>query len=123
MRIYIAGKITGEPIVACIKKFIRAAARISTQFIKIEERSNETVGVAPDTIIPLELEGIYFGISHEAAIKICLEALKECTHAYFLEDWTDSKGARIEYQYCLDNNIEMIFQKDINELWTKKKKE
>ena len=110
MRIYIAGKITGEPIITCLKKFIRAAARISTQFIKIEERVNETVGVAPDTIIPLELEGIYFGISHEAAMKICLEALKDCTHAYFLDDWKQSEGAQEEHLFCEENGIKIIYQ-------------
>ena len=105
-KIYIAGKITGEPIVKCIEKFEFAERRM--QFYHSYKKGS--VIKPSETANPLKLKGIYFGIPHKEAMEICLEALKKCTHAYFLKDWKDSKGAIIEHQFCLENNIEIIYE-------------
>lgn len=104
-KVYIAGKITGEPVYACVDKFIDAS-------YLIEEWEGYDFELS-SIINPLRLPGIHFGIPHEEAMKICLEALAECTHALFLSDWTESKGAQIEHQYCLDNGIGIIYQEDL----------
>ena len=98
--IYIAGKITGEPIVECIRKFNNAEIEIYLQFREPH----------PYVYIPLRLPGIHFGISHAEAMKICLEALKECTHIYMLKDWKDSPGARIEHEWAKNNGLEIIYE-------------
>ncbi len=106
-RIYIAGKITGEPIVNAYIKFARVDVLLLLRF-KSETRGGYVF--LPDVINPLALPGIHFGISHEEALTICLKALSKCTHAYFLKDWKDSPGARIEHQFCIDNKIEIIYE-------------
>lgn len=100
MKIYISGKITGEPIMECVRKFDDACRFVGGEYFDV-------VGYG---INPLELEGMYFGISHDEAMRICLDALKDCTHAYFLRDWKESGGAKTEHQFCVDNNIKIIYE-------------
>lgn len=100
MKIYIAGKITGEPIFECLNKFNNARFDLRKQYALI----------AIEVINPLTLEGICFGIEHKKAMEICLDALKECTHAYFLKDWKESEGARIEHEFCIENGIKIIYE-------------
>jgi len=100
--VYIAGKVNGEPIYECTNKFVRAKVGM-WRYLPIQE--------VAAIINPLNLQGIHFGISDEDAMKICLDALSKCTHALFLKDWQKSKGAKIEHQFCLENNIEIIYEK------------
>lgn len=100
-KVFISGKITGEPIEECYYKFGEAWLDI-IGLIK-EDQIIEIIN-------PLWLKGIYFGISHKEAMEICLEALKDCSHIYMLRDWKESKGAKIEHQFALDNNIKIIYQ-------------
>lgn len=96
MKVFISGKITGEPIIPCVFKF--------TQAMRDEKiRDFEII------IHPFHLD-VYFGISHKEAMEICLEALKDCTHIYMLKDWKESKGAKIEHQFALENGIKIIYQ-------------
>ena len=98
-KVFISGKITGEPPVYCAAKFI---------FKRDELLKPETdFSVA---INPLEITGIHFGISHEDAMNLCLDELKTCTHIYMLKDWKDSKGAMMEHQFAIDNGIEVIYE-------------
>src|SRR5690606_28139233 len=101
VKVFISGKITGQPIAECIYKFSDAGWYIYG-LIK-EDQIIEIVN-------PLWLKGIHFGISHKEAMEICLEALKDCTHIYMLRDWKESEGARIEHQFALDNGIKIIYQ-------------
>ena len=101
VKVFISGKITGEPIEECLDKFICAAL-----YIFGLERRGQVIKI----VNPLRLKGIHFGISHKEAMKICLEALKDCTHIYMLKDWKESKGAIIEHQFALDNGIKIIYQ-------------
>ena len=93
VKVFISGKITGEPIEECCFKFREACEYL------YGERVN-----------PLRLKGIYFGISHEEAMEICLKELKTCSHIYMLKDWKESKGAKIERQFALGNGIKIIYQ-------------
>ena len=97
--IFISGKITGEPISKCIHKFMYARNYIY-----------QTFGANTDIKNPLKLEGIHFGISHEEAMKICLETLKDCTHIYILKDWEQSKGAIMEHDFAKENGIKIIYE-------------
>lgn len=102
-KIFISGKITGEPVYECAEKFRYA-------WLMILEGWNGFCHV-DSAVNPLELEGIHFGISHEEAMKICFDALKECTHIYMLEDWEESKGAKMEHEFAKQNGLTIIYEK------------
>ncbi|NMA07252.1 MAG: DUF4406 domain-containing protein [Ruminococcaceae bacterium] len=100
-KVFISGKITGEPIDDCLYKFNDACSYILGFGL---------CGHLTEIVNPLFLEGIYFGISHQEAMKICLEALKDCSHIFMLKDWKESKGAMMEHQFAMDNGIKIIYQ-------------
>lgn len=101
VKVFISGKITGEPIDECYYKFAEACGHIMG--LEKEDQIIEIVN-------PLWLKGIHFGISHKEAMEICLEALKDCSHIYMLKDWKESKDAMIEHQFAMDNGIKIIYQ-------------
>lgn len=101
VKVFISGKITGEPIAECFYKFYDAG-----RYIIGLEKEGQLIRIAN----PLWLKGIHFGISHKEAMEICLKALKDCTHIFMLKDWKESKGAIMEHQFALDNGIKIIYQ-------------
>lgn len=98
-KIFISGKITGEPIVGCLNKFDLAAIEITYHYN------------LRDIIVPLRLPGIHFGISHEEAMKICLAELETCDAIYMLKDWEESKGAKMEHEKAKELRLEIIYEK------------
>ena|SRR5699024_9435618 len=100
-KVFISGKITGEPIIRCLNKFYSSRREI-LDLLNIDMYN---------IIIPLHLRKISFCISHERAMYICIKELKTCTHIYMLKDWKESKGAMIEHEFAKENNIEIIYQK------------
>lgn len=100
-KIFISGKITGERIWGCYMKFLTAKNKIA--YI-------DMTTAFENIIIPLSIEGIHFGISHEDAMRICFDALKDCTHIYMLKDWKDSEGAKMEYEFAKESGIEIIYE-------------
>ena len=104
VKVYIAGKITGEPVNECVEKFKLAQDTIRG-FCKLQNWAENHV------VTPFDLPGITFGISHHKAMEICLEALKECDIIYMLNDWKDSPGARMEHELALKSNKEIMYQK------------
>lgn len=83
MKIYIAGKITGDP-------------EYKDKFARAEAKLRETHEV--DVILnPADLpEGMQPG----DYMQICLAMLDVADAAVFLPDWGESAGAGIEMQYC-----------------------
>lgn len=108
MKIYIAGKITGEPISQCIWKFHKARSEVRQMEIF---RSSPTA----TTIEPLDLPGIHFGINHNDAMSICFKALKECDAIYMLSDWERSVGAKLELSQAMEWGLEVFYQKKPDE--------
>lgn len=109
MKIFISGKITGEPILACGTKFYEAEREIGMNGnfdlrLFMEGRKDRIVN-------PLYLKGIHFGISHEEAMKICLSELKTCDAIYMLKDWKQSEGAQLEYRKAKEWGKKVFFQK------------
>lgn len=98
-KVFISGKITGESIYYCTEKFAKSMWGLVCDGFDI-------------IINPLAMDGIHFGISHEDAMKLCLDELKTCTHIYMLKDWKYSKGAQMEHQYAIDHGIEVIYEGD-----------
>lgn len=89
-KIYIAGKVTGEPVEICVRKFAEAQKVI------------QNLGF--EAINPLEVVGNW-QTPWDVAMKKCLHALIDCEGVVLLEDWKDSKGATIERQLAEDLDI------------------
>lgn len=107
-KVFISGKITGEPVWECINKFTEAEYNI-VRLLKLDMRLD--MGGDRDVVFnPLHLSGIHFGIRHDEAMEICFKVLETCTHIYMLKDWKDSKGAMMEHQFARNNGIEVIYE-------------
>jgi nucleoside 2-deoxyribosyltransferase len=81
MKVYIAGKITGNP-------------DYQEQF-KAAEKELTIAGhkVMNPAILPE-------GFKHEEYMHICLAMIDICEAVYFLSNWRESSGACIEYGYA-----------------------
>ncbi len=89
-KIYIAGKVTGEPKHKTCLKFAMAKKEI------------EALGF--EAVNPLEIVGD-FKTPWDVAMKICIKALVDCDAIVLLPDWADSKGARFEHEIA--ENLDM----------------
>ncbi|HNQ31834.1 MAG TPA: DUF4406 domain-containing protein [Candidatus Woesebacteria bacterium] len=97
MKIFISGKITGEPVEACVNKF--AEAELS-MYCRTE---------VDDVVNPLNLQGIHFGISHEEAMRLCISALDDCDAICMLPDWTKSRDASMEFEHATRTGKKVLF--------------
>lgn len=99
MKIYIAGKITGDPNYQI--KFMKARKHLMDNGHIVL-----TPAVLPEGMAPADY------------MKICFAMIDVADAVAFLPDWTDSSGAKLEMQYCNyigkkivypwgDNNAEM----------------
>jgi len=80
VKIYIAGKITGDPNYKA--KFDNAAKN----------------RLAADTILsPATLPG---GMDKADYMRICFAMIDSADAVAFLPDWRDSPGSRLEHDYC-----------------------
>ena len=89
-RIYIAGKVTGEPLRECTGKFGRAQK-------DLEELGFEAVN-------PLQVVGTW-EITWKNAMRKCIRALMECDAIYVLPCSQNSRGAGIELQLAASLGI------------------
>jgi len=81
-KIYIAGKVTGTKTEECEEKFGSVQRKLEAQGYEV--------------INPLEVVGDPFA-DWIPAMKKCLRAMLGCEQIYFLSDWKDSKGAKVEH--------------------------
>lgn len=94
MKIYIAGKITGDSNYQ--QKFMKARKQF--------EQSGHIVispAVLPEGMTP----GDY--------MKICFAMIDVADAVAFLRDWKDSAGARLEMEYCKYINKQILHQPPI----------
>lgn len=82
MKVYLAGKITGDPNYR--EKFAAAAK-------KLEERAGVTV-ISP-AVTPEGLKKVDY-------MRICFAMLESADAVVFLPDWEDSPGAQLEKHWC-----------------------
>ena len=92
-KIYIAGKVTGEPIEVCSQKFAEA------------QQFYEKLGF--EVVNPIKLVND-FNTPWKEAMEICLAALIKCDAVVLLNDWEDSKGAKIERQLAEDLDMLIV---------------
>lgn len=84
MKTYIAGKITGLD-------------NFKDLFDVAEQELKKTGHVVMNPAILPE------GFEQEEYMQICFSMIDVCEKVYFLKNWTDSKGARMEFEYAIDN--------------------
>lgn len=85
-KIYIAGKVSGESLAECTMKFGRVQKMV-------EALGHEAVN-------PLELV-TDFKTPWNKAMRMCIAKLVDCDAIVLIPDWSNSKGARIEYDISL----------------------
>ena len=94
---YISGKITGLPLDEVREKFGQAEKEVSKLGY---------VGVSP----------LNNGIDDDAEwgdhIVEDIKMLNRCSAVYFLTNWQDSEGAKIEHTFARNAKKKMIYQKD-----------
>jgi len=99
IKVYIAGKVSGEPVAECTMKFGTAQKEI------------EALGY--EAVNPLEVVGS-FDVSWEVAMRICIKALMDCDAILLLPDVAHSKGANLEIDLVL--NLKMPYYHSVKEL-------
>lgn len=81
-RIYIAGKVSGEDYNQTYEKFCRIEKMLE--------------GLGHEAVNPMKLVSKHLNNWGEE-MKICISKLMECDSIYLLNDWADSRGAKLEY--------------------------
>lgn len=95
MKIYIAGKISGEPRLKMQQKFFDAAEQLTAK--------------GHESFIPSILPD-YPDVPHSDYLHICFAMIDVCDAVYMLSDWQQSKGARLELQYAADWKKDIYYQ-------------
>lgn len=90
-KIYIAGKITGLD-------------DHKEKFAKAEEKLQE-MGAIP--MNPAVMSG---GFTHAEYLYICFAMIDICEGIYFLNNWTDSPGAKKEFGYATVKKKQMFYE-------------
>ena len=88
MKVYIAGKITGNP-------------NYKKEFAEAEEWL-KTIGYTPINPAKNQCQ------SYREYIDAGLKQLMECEAIYLLPNYEDSKGALLEYQYAITTEMKII---------------
>jgi hypothetical protein len=94
-KIYIAGKVTGEPIHDCTMKFGDTALRL------------ERLGY--EAVNPLEVVNDWKA-PWDVAMRKCIKALMDCDAIFMLKDSKDSPGAKIELSLAEALNIPVLHE-------------
>ena len=103
--IYIAGRYSdgGRLTIAEQKENAR-------KFRKAQEKLLKD-GFAP--INPIEMDWRLYRehkINYDDVLDVDIAILNKCDGAYFLSGWEQGAGAQREHQFCVDNNIDIVYQ-------------
>lgn len=91
MKVYIAGKITGNPDYK--QQFAEAEKKLRAQ-------GHTTMNPA---VLP-------YGFEHHEYMQICFSMIDVCDAVFFLSNWKESTGARMESRYALAAGKGVIFE-------------
>ena len=100
-KIYISGKISGLPIESVVDKFARNA-----EFLMVK-------GFEP--VNPIDVSPYHVSKTWEDYMRDDISALMKCDAIYMLNDWGQSRGARIEYVIAKELGLEIIFEGELNQ--------
>lgn len=99
MRVYVAGKVTGEDSYVVKAKFGHAATLL--------RKHGHTVFNPMETLSIMTMRGF----EYKDVMKMCLQAVSLCDAIYLLNDWVDSAGARMEREFAQAHG-KMIFEEN-----------
>ena len=91
MKVYIAGKITGNPDYK--QQFAEAEKKL-----RAKGHTTMSPAVLPD------------GFEHQEYMRVCFSMIDVCDAVFFLDNWRDSKGATMEYNYAFGAGKGIIFE-------------
>ena len=91
MKIYIAGKITGNPDFE--EDFGKVQHKLTKQFHTV---------LSP-CILPV-------GLEQEEYLHICFSMIDVCEGVMFLNNWVCSKGAKAEHEYAKEKNKKIFYE-------------
>ncbi len=94
-KIYIAGKISGEPINKTTMKFGAA-------HVKFRDMGYIVLN-------PLEIVNDWKA-TWDFAMRKCIAAMMSADECYFLKDWKESKGATIEHDLALKLKMKITYE-------------
>ena len=97
MKVYIAGKITGEDRAAVMEKFDAASCKLWK-----EGHLPFNPSVLPD----------YEDVDHADYMHVCYAMIDVCDAIYMLKDWQTSAGARSELQYAAEWKKKIMYEDD-----------
>ena len=113
-KIYIAGRITGDPNYKA--KFKSAEATVKDwRFFELNGQKAalhlgrfgfEAVNPAEFTLLGRDLTHYFWAV----AMTVCFCKLLGCSYVYMLKDWKDSRGARKEHKWAKFFGKEIIYQ-------------
>jgi len=93
--IYISGKISGLPYITYTQLFAQAETQVQQFYSK-------------KTVSPLRIRPL-FGIKRWACYMVSdLIQLSKCDSVAFMENWVDSRGARVEMLFAILLNKKII---------------
>lgn len=99
MKIYISGKITGLPL-----------EEAQALFQEAEDHLNDSLKEHnPEVINPMKIEHNH-GQSWEEYMREDIYALLRCKAIYMLNNWGESRGARLEYAIAKEIGLVISFQ-------------
>lgn len=94
MKIYIAGKITGNP-------------GYKEQFAEAERMLQKQGHLTMNPAVLSE------GFAHSDYMHICYRMIDVCEGIFLLDNWRDSVGATIELHYAQECNKVIMFQSEV----------
>lgn len=110
--VYISGKITG--LSDYKKKFKDAEEKINS----LNYHINRIINPANNDLI-LNINNT----TYEEYIKLSLCELSMCNCIFMLDNWENSKGARLEYEYAKAHDYIILYESDYDEVLVKEKKD
>lgn len=102
-RIYIAGKIGGLPEKVYKRRFANAEHGFKMLMFEV--------------VNPVKLPHLHER-TWKAYMKEDLKALKECDTCFMLNNWQDSKGAKVEHWFAARYGKTIIYQPNDREVWS-----
>ena len=111
MKFYIAGKIGEEkPSPATLAKFKAAEDLLRRNGYEVFNPTTSGLGkIADEKVIEAEGQGKKT-TWYQEIMKLDIDALSFCDGIYLLNDYEQSDGARIEYDFALANKKKFLFQ-------------
>lgn len=111
MKVYIAGKIGEEcPSPETLAKFKAAEEMLQKKGYEVFNPTTSGLGYVADfKVLEAERRGEKT-TWYQEILKLDLDALSFCDGIYLLNDYKQSDGARIEYDFALANKKKFLFQ-------------